>query len=86
MITKETAVDWIEIGSGGMGVRLASLVLEDGVPLGSPSYHRFLFSGVDTVEPTIEAVQAHLPQLNREPMTEADLDRIRAHAALVWPE
>lgn len=85
MITKSTTIDQIEIGKTYVQVRLASLILDDGQPITDPMFHRFALTGADTVEPTIAVVQAHLPQFGREPIGEADLDRIRAHAALVWP-
>lgn len=81
-MAKRTIVDRIEIDlrAGSIGVRMQKqTVADEDVTF---DYHRTLIpAGVD-VDTAFGLVNAHLKQLGYPAVAPADLDRIKAHAAL----
>lgn len=60
ILTKETVIDKIEILEGGsIQVRRASYILEDGVRISGPSYHRAAYSPGADITGEDAKVQAH---------------------------
>lgn len=59
-LTKELVIDQIEILEGGhIQVRRATYILEDGVRIAGPSYHRVAYVPGDDIKGEDPTVQAH---------------------------
>lgn len=83
MIEKKTVLDQIELTRANtVQVRLALLMVEDGVEI-ECRYHRTVLPvGVD-VDQQIAAVNAHLATMNREPVPADAVVKIKQVAALL---
>ena len=84
MIEKKTILDQIEITRNGtVQVRFGLLILEDEQEIDS-KWHRTAFPPGHDVAAQIAAVNAHLAQMGKWPVSEADAAHITAMCTQAW--
>lgn len=83
-ITKRTVLDQVEVlRGGGMQVRLAKVIEEDGVELTEPQYHRTAIEPATDPVHQMRAVNVHLQALGHAAVSNEDVARIAALKAAV---
>lgn len=81
MIEKRTIVERVEIlRDGTVQVRLAKLIVEDGVIITEPKWHRTLIEPGVSVEDTMAEVNRHLAEMGEAGC--ADFKMVSDHAAV----
>jgi len=84
MITKKTEVNQIEVTQNGtVQIRIKLSVLENGVELNSAWHRTAFYPGCD-IDAQFSSVNANLASMQREPVSIADIDKVKAHCTLAW--
>lgn len=84
MIEKQTILDQVEITRNGtVQVRFGLLLVEDGVAIDT-KWHRTAFPPGHNIQAQIGAVNVHLAQMGKEPVSAGDADRITALCNTAW--
>lgn len=83
MLTQKTALDQIEITLfDAIQLRFGLHALKDGVPRSEPRWHRTaIMPGVD-VDTQLKAVSDNLVLIGEEPISAADVARVKSYAAI----
>lgn len=84
MIEKKTVRNSLNFTRNGTAeLQLGLLLIEDGIEIDS-KWHRTAFPPGHDVTAQIAAVNAHLAQMGKEPVSEADAAYITAMCAQAW--
>lgn len=85
MIEKKSTVESIVIVDSVMNIRLQKQVVENDTLLGS-GWHRFSLKGDSNIDAVVSAVNADLASQGFPSIEISDVNKIKAHAAIVWAE
>lgn len=84
MISKQTTVNQIEITQNGtVQVRVGLELVENGNVL-TQRWHRTLFPPACDIDAQFALVNTHLIQQGENPVTQIDIDKVRAHCSTAW--
>lgn len=82
---KKTIIEQIEIKSDGFVLVRLQLIVIDGEEVIASSWHRTSIPPGADVEAQMAAVNSHLAQMNRAPVGDACMARLRAFVSLAQP-
>lgn len=76
MIERKSIIDTLEVPvGGGVGVRIALLLVEDGVTLSSKWHRTFIPAGTSPAE-QLAYVNSHLAEMGETKLSSADIQRV----------
>ena len=84
MITKQTAVNQIEITQNGtVQIRIGLEIIENGVMI-HQKWHRTILPPGHNIDAQFALVNTHLAQMGENPVSQADIDKVKTQCLAAW--